>query len=130
MQETQLLSAVRDTAQLPDQEQARDAVRATLTVLGQRLAGGEPHDLASQLPKGIADALPERGAGERFGVDDFYQRVADNEAGERTPEEGRRHARAVMAALKAGLAGREFDHVVEQLSPDYADLVGTGPVQH
>jgi len=130
MQETQMLSAVRDTAQLPDQEHARDAVRATLSVLGQRLSGGEPHDLASQLPKGIADALPEKGAGERFGVDDFYQRVADAEAGDATPEDARRHARAVMAALKAGLAGREFDHIAEQLSPDFSDLLGTGPVHH
>jgi uncharacterized protein (DUF2267 family) len=130
MQESQLLSAVRDTGQLSDQDQARDAVRATLGVLGRRLSGGEPHDLASQLPKGIADALPEQGAGERFGVDDFYQRVAEAESGEATPEEARRHSRAVMAALKAGLTGREFDHIAEQLSPDYADLLGTGPAQH
>jgi hypothetical protein len=35
-----------------------------------------------------------------------------------------------MAALKAGLQGREFDQIAEQLSPDYADLLGTGSAQH
>jgi uncharacterized protein (DUF2267 family) len=130
MQENQLLSAVRDTARLHDQDQARDAVRATLGVLGQRLAGGEPHDLAAQLPQGVADALPEQGAGERFGVDDFYRRVATAEQGEPSVDQARQHARAVMAALKAGLQGREFDQIAEQLSPDYADLLGTGIAQH
>lgn len=130
MQETQILSAVQDTAKIPDQEQARQAVTATLQVLGQRLSGGEPNDLASQLPASLAEALPAEGAGERFGVDAFYQRVAEAEPWDASPEEARRHARAVMATLKVALTGRELDHVAEQLPPDYADLLGTGPAQH
>lgn len=130
MQTAEMLSAVRDTAGLADQEQARDAVRATLTVLGQRLSGGETHDLASQLPDELASALPEQGAGERFGVEDFYRRVAEVETLGASEQDGRRHARAVMAALKAGLTGGEFDQIATQLSPDYDDLLSTGPVQH
>jgi uncharacterized protein (DUF2267 family) len=44
--------------------------------------------------------------------------------------QARQHARATMAAVKAGLTGHEFDHVATQLPPDYADLLGTEPVQH
>jgi uncharacterized protein (DUF2267 family) len=130
MQETQMLSAVQATARIPDQAQTREAVQATLQVLGQRLQGGETKDLAAQLPPTLAGALPGEGRGERFGVDDFYRRVADAEPGECSPEEGRRHARAVIAALKSSITGGEFDEIAAQLSPDYADLLGTGPVQH
>ena len=130
MQESELLSAVQDTAGVADQEHVRDAVAATLRVLGQRLAGGEPQDLAAQLPGSLGDALPTEGAGERFDVDEFYRRVAEAEGRDCSPEEGRRHARAVMAALKNGLPPSVFDHVAGQLPDEYADLLGTGPVQH
>jgi uncharacterized protein (DUF2267 family) len=130
MQESQILSAVQDTARIPDQEQARQAAVATLQVLGQRLVGGETHDLASQLSGSLAEALPAEGAGERFTVDDFYKRVADAEPGDCSPEEGRRHARAVMSALRNSLTGHEFDHIAAQLPSDYDDLLGTGPALH
>lgn len=130
MNEAQLLSAIQDTAEIPDQQRVRQATRTTLQVLGQRLAGGETKDLAAQLPPALAEALPAEGAGERFGVDDFYRRVADAEPWESTPQEARRHARAVMAALKQSLTGREFDQISDQLPSDYDDLLGTGPVQH
>lgn len=130
MQQTEMLSAVQDTARIPDQEHARDAVQATLQVLGRRLAGGETQDLAAQLPPDLAQALPEQGAGERFGVDDFYRQVAEAEQRGCTPEEGRQHARAVMAAIKAGVTDGELEGIAAQLPPDYADLLGTGPVLH
>ena len=130
MQETQILSAVQDTAKIPDHEHAREAVRATLHVLGQRLAGGETKDLAAQLPPSLAQALPPEGAGERFGVTDFYERVADAEPGECSVEEGRRHARAVMAAVRTSITDQEFEQIAAQLPSDYDDLLGTGPVLH
>ena len=42
----------------------------------------------------------------------------------------RQHARVVLAALKVGLTGHEFDHMASQLPEEYADLPGTEPVQH
>jgi uncharacterized protein (DUF2267 family) len=130
MDQGQLVSAVQDTARIPTHDAAEQAVHATLRALGERLSGGETKDLASQLPPAFAGDLPSSGSGERFGVDEFYQRVARYEPGECSAEEGRRHARAVAAALKSGLTGREFDQIAGQLPSDYADLLGTGPVQH
>ena len=130
MDQAQLVSAVQDTARIPTHDAAEQAVHATLRVLGERLAGGETKDLASQLPPAFAQDLSAEGAGERFDVEEFYQRVAQYESPERSPDEGRRHARAVVAALKNSVTGREFDHVASQLPDDYDDLLGTGPVQH
>lgn len=130
MQENQILSAVQDTARIPDRDQARRAAVATLQVLGRRLTGGETKDLASQLPGALGEALPEQGAGERFGVDEFYRMVAEAEADDCTPEDARRHARAVMSALRNSLTGREFDHIATQLSGEFDDLLATGPALH
>jgi uncharacterized protein (DUF2267 family) len=130
VQAAEIVSAVQDTARIPTHDAAEQAVHATLRAFGERLAAGETKDLASQLPPEFATDLPSQGAGERFSVDEFYQRVASYESGECTPEEARRHARAVAAALKASLTGREFDQISGQLPAEYDDLLGTGPVQH
>ena len=61
MKHDEIVAAVRETAGLEDSEHAAAATRATLAVLGQRLAGGEPHNLASQLPPDVAAALPISG---------------------------------------------------------------------
>ena len=130
MDQSQIVSAVQDTARIPTHDEAEMAVHATLRALGERLGGGETKDIASQLPPAFADDLPAEGAGERFGVDEFYQRVAAYESSDCSPQDGRRHARAVAAALKTSLTGHEFDQIVAQLPREYDDLLGTGPVQH
>jgi uncharacterized protein (DUF2267 family) len=125
--EAQIVSAVQDTARIATHDEAKDAVRATLRVLGERLVGGETKDLASQLPPALAEALPAEGAGESFGVDEFYARVARYEQGDASPQDARRHARAVAAALRNSLTGGEFDDIAAQLPAEYDDLLGTGP---
>lgn len=128
MQEHEIVAAVRGNAGLADAGHAEAATRATLAVLGQRLAGREPQDLAAQLPAGIAEALPETGQGATFGVEEFYRRVADEEGHDCTQDGAREHARAVVAALKAGVTKGEFDDLASQLPDDYReDLLSTAP---
>ncbi len=130
MKEHEIISAVEQSAELDTPEHAERAVLATLGVLGSRLAGGETSDLAAQLPPGLAEVLPASGPGERFGLDEFYQRVAATEGRGCTVEQARQHARAVLAAVKAGVTPNEFEHLIDQLPDEYADLLGTEPVQH
>jgi uncharacterized protein (DUF2267 family) len=130
MKQDELVSAIRATGGFDSARQAESAVRATLTVLGERISGGETKDLAAQLPAAFAEALPPTGAGQRFGVDEFYHRVAELEGDTCTAPKARRHSRAVMAALKAGISPSEFEDVAAQLPPDYADLLGRENVIH
>ncbi len=132
MQEQEFVSAVRKSLDLPDNESAGAAVRATLAVLGRRLSGGEGKDLASQLPGTLAEQIPDDAPGERFDVTSFYQRVAEAERAEGrqvTDAQARQHARAVAKGLETALSDGEWNHVTSQLPADYADLLGTGPVQ-
>ncbi|HKC29030.1 MAG TPA: DUF2267 domain-containing protein [Jatrophihabitans sp.] len=129
MKEHEIIAAVRRTAGLSDPESAKRAVKATLSVLGRRLAGGEPKDLASQLPPAIAEALPREGPGERFGIEEFYRRVAEAEG---VPiETAREHAQAVAAVLKDAVTEGELDDVLAQLPAEYEELFGvSGRVRH
>ena len=130
MQEHEFVSAVQQSTDLPDAESAQRAVRATLTVLGQRLSGGEAKDLRSQLPGGLKQCLPDDGPGEQFGVSSFYERVAAQEGEGVTTSQARQHARATAKALEVALSGGEWQNFTSQLSADFQDLLGTDPVEH
>lgn len=128
MKTHEFVSAVQDSARIPDHHHAEQAVRATLNVLGQRLST-EAEDLAAQLPPELAEALPTDGSVDRFGPQEFYTRVADQEGRGCSPEQARQHARAVTAALREAV-GPEYAHVLDQLPGDYADLMHTENAQH
>jgi uncharacterized protein (DUF2267 family) len=129
MQEHEFVSAVKESLGLPDNQSAERAVRATLTVLGQRLQGGEAKDLASQLPGGLKDVLPTEGGGERFDVDTFYQRIAEQEGDGVTVAQARQHARAIAKGLETALSDGEWQNFTSQLPQDFQDFLGTEPVE-
>lgn len=127
MKEHEIVSAVQRSTGVPDGQAAKRVVQATLRTLGSRLQAGESRDLASQLPPALATVLPDQGSGERFGVEEFYQRVADSEGCDRAT--ARQHARAVAAVLKNAITAGELNDVLSQLPADYEDLFATsGPV--
>lgn len=129
MQEHEFVAAVKESLGLPDNQAAERAIRATLTVLGQRLEGGEAKDLASQLPAGLADSLPNEGAGERFDVNTFYERVAEQEGNGVTVAQARQHARSIAKGLETALTDGEWQNFTSQLPKDYQDFLGTEPVE-
>lgn len=129
MQEHEFVAAVKESLDLPDNRSAERAVRATLGVLGQRLEGGEAKDLAAQLPGSLKEMLPSDGPGERFDVDTFYERVAAQEGDGVTVAQARQHARAIAKGLETALSDGEWNDFTSQLPKDYADFLGTEPVQ-
>jgi uncharacterized protein (DUF2267 family) len=71
MKHDEFIGRVQHYARLASRGDAERATRATLETLGERLAGGEPKDLASQLPPEIgAHLLRCAGTGERFSLDE------------------------------------------------------------
>ena len=118
----EFLTEVRNLAELGDNEEAEKAARATLETLRERLAGNEPSNLAAQLPPEIASYVEVTGGQDRFGVDEFYSRVAQREGV--SQDEAARHARAVATALQTAVTGGELDDVRSQLGNDYKVLFG------
>jgi uncharacterized protein (DUF2267 family) len=124
----QMVAAVRETARIDTREHAERAIRATVAVLGQRLAG-EAADLAAQLPADLAGDMPTDTKAERFDLDEFYRRVAEKEGLGCSEAQARQHARATMTVIRETV-GAEWQHVLDQLPKDYADLVSTENVVH
>jgi uncharacterized protein (DUF2267 family) len=75
----EFIKQVQERGEFDTREHAERATRATLAVLGERLAGGEPSDLAAQLPDGLAELARYDGPTESFDTAEFYRRMADRE---------------------------------------------------
>jgi uncharacterized protein (DUF2267 family) len=126
MQYGEFMQDVRERTGV-DEDRAEKAVRATLNTLAQRLAGGEPHDLASQLPEELKETVEltaDEGAGHRWDADEFVAKVAAREGC--SPEQAREHVRAIFAALRDAVTPGEFDDITSQLDRSYRELLPDG----
>jgi uncharacterized protein (DUF2267 family) len=92
-----------------------------LQELCDRLTGDEAHDLLAQLPARLKTRMIVSPAAQRISADEFVERVAAEL--ELTPDEAKRRVRAVFATLRRAVSLGEFDDVLAQLDPEYADLL-------
>ncbi len=122
----EFVGQVRHRALLSSRPEAERAIQATLETLAERLAGGEPNHLAAQLPRRIAQYLqhPWSGMGERFSLDEFFERVSEREEVEQP--QAAYHARVVIEVLQEAVTKGEIDDVLAQLPGDYRPLFVAG----
>ena len=125
MRYDEMLAKVRDELALPDREHADKALRATVQVLGERLAGQEPANLRDQLPDELATELPTTGEGQSFDADEFIRRVGEREGLGCSQDELRQHTRTALSVVLGSVSG-EQDDVLAQLPQDIRALAGTG----
>jgi uncharacterized protein (DUF2267 family) len=120
----EFIKQVQSRAALDSRDEAMKATRATLEALGQRLFGGEPQDLAAQLPRELADCLRQGPKSEAFDLSEFYQRISRKEGVE--IEKASAHARAVIEVLCEAVTQGEIDDICAQLPGDFAALFKKG----
>lgn len=120
----QFIKQVQNRASLDSKDAAMKATRATLEVLGQRLFGGEPKDLAAQLPRELASCLRQGPKNEAFDLSEFYERIGRKEGVE--IGEASAHARAVIDVLCHAVTQGEIDDICSQLPEDFAALFKKG----
>ncbi len=125
MKYDEFIGQVQGRARLGTTQDAVKATRATLEVLSQRLAGGEADDLAAQLPEEIGRYMQGSGPiGQRFGLDEFFQRVSHKE-GVDLPQ-ATHHARAVISVLVEAATPGEIEDVRAQLPDEFDPLFEAG----
>lgn len=126
MKHDEFIGQVQHRARLNSRGAAEHATRATLETLAERLAGGEADDLAAQLPPELGEYLRGEGAalGERFSLDEFFQRVSLRERVD-LPD-AVFHARAVIEVLSLAVSKGEMDDVRAQLPAEFARLFEAG----
>jgi uncharacterized protein (DUF2267 family) len=119
----EIVNKVNNDLGLDDRGHADSIVVGTLELIGQRLAGHEPTNLAAQLPGELQEPLTRHaGAAETFDVDEFLRRLADREGHGVDPEQARSHAQCVFATLGSFVSEGELDDVRSQLPAGFAPL--------
>lgn len=121
MQHDEFIGQVQDRARLDSRGAAEAVTRATLETLADRLAGGLPENLGSQLPPEIGRHLSQ-GRGESFEIDEFWRRVADREPYEVEVPETAFQTRAVLSVVDEAVTGDQLDRIRDQLTPDWEQL--------
>jgi uncharacterized protein (DUF2267 family) len=118
----EFIGQVRHRARLSSRGKAERATYATLETLAERLAGGEAHDLASQLPHELARYLqsPDAGIGAKLTLDEFFALVSEREGVDL--EDSASHARVVIGVLTEAVSQGEIKDVRVQLPAAFARL--------
>jgi uncharacterized protein (DUF2267 family) len=124
MQHDEFIGEVQARARLPSRGDAERATRAVLETLGERLAGGQPHNLAAQLPEEIGRHLEDRQGVEKLSLDEFFEKVSER-TGANLPD-AIHQARAVIAVVGEAVSQGELDKVRQQLPGEYAPLFESG----
>jgi uncharacterized protein (DUF2267 family) len=118
----EFIGQVQHRAGLGSHAEAERATRATLETLAERLAGGEAHDLAAQLPPELARSLeaPDAGIGAKLTLDEFFELVSEREGVDL--EDSTFHARVVIGVLTEAVSLGEIQDVRVQLPAAFAQL--------
>ena len=124
MRYDEFVGQVQHRARLGTEGDAVRAIHATLETLGERLFGGEAHNLAAQLPVEIGAYLKRAEGGESFDLDEFFDRVSMRE-GVDLPV-AVYHARVVMEVLTEAVSPGVLDKVRDQLPDEYDKLFQAG----
>ncbi len=127
MKYDEFIKEVQNRGHMESREEAKNATKATLETLAERLVGGEPKDLASQLPPEIAEYLRYEGEQDPnpFSLDEFFGRVNEKDPGVDEPR-AVYHARVVIAVLQDAVTQGEIYHIRSQLPEEYNPLFEAG----
>lgn len=126
MQYKEFLGQVQNRAQLSGLDEAEHVTRVVLQTLAERLAGGEPFDLASQLPPEIGRYLEHvmAGAGEPLSLDDFILIISSRLVVD-TPT-AVQLTRAVLSVVRDAVSPGEMRDVRAQLPQEFDLLLSWG----
>jgi uncharacterized protein (DUF2267 family) len=112
---------VAERADVSDRFEAEKTAVVVLQALCDRLTGKEADDLLAQLPAMFKELVIASPSPLPISADEFVTRVAAEL--EIAPGEARMRIRAVFATLREALTRGEYEDVLEQLDPEYADLL-------
>ncbi len=129
MEYNEFVKRVQDQAELAAPDEAGTAIKAVLGTLGEMLSPMERRHLAAQLPKSMKDFVTawmehppkEKGRPHRFGLEEFYQRVAARSE-VRYPTAVKR-SQAVMKVLREAVAPGELADIFRELPQEYEELL-------
>jgi uncharacterized protein (DUF2267 family) len=121
MKYDEIAERVQQRAGIADRAAAEGTVIEVLQELCDRLSGKEARDLLAQLPGELQRAVIVSPFPLPVDHDTFVGNIA-RELGI-SPDEARTRIRAVISTLREAVSWGEFQDVLEELDPQYADFV-------
>jgi uncharacterized protein (DUF2267 family) len=118
-----LVQRTTERAGVSAQDGAR-LTQATLEVLGDRIGGGQAHDLARRLPETSAEWLdePPETPAQDYGVEGFVSRVRDRATGV-LDDDVVPGIQAVMITLREAIGEAELEIALRPLPGEYDELL-------
>lgn len=113
---------VQHRARMDSRASAEAAIRATFSTLSERLAGGLPDSIGSQLPDEVSRHLQSPGTGESFDLQQFWDRIADRERPATETPDAAFHARAVMSVVDEAVSAGTLEKLQDQLPEEWSPL--------
>ena len=131
----ELVEMVQDEGALDTQAEAEEALRATLSSLGECLYRTERRHLASQLPKEAKDFLTEfvvdsevtRQGAACLTIQEFYDNVGAR--ADVTRSRAMERAKAVATVLRRALPEGEWRHIILEMPKAYRELLTEGDTE-
>lgn len=120
MRYDEFIGRIQHRLGMTDTVEAISAMRATLETLGERLSPAERAHLAAQLPFNAAVYLGEQDVAERFGIGEFFERVARREGVNQ--RDATVHARVVMEVVQTAITIGELKDIRAELPEEYERL--------
>jgi uncharacterized protein (DUF2267 family) len=125
MQYDEFVGQVQTRARLSSNGEAVKAIRSTLSTLATRMPRESVNNLTAQLPEEIAYYMaPEAATVERFGLNDFFEKVSDLEGEAIGPAV--HHARAVMSVLLDAVSAGEGEKLKSSFPEEFQPLFESG----
>jgi uncharacterized protein (DUF2267 family) len=112
---------VAERSSIDDRFEAEKTAVVVMQGLCDRLPGKEANDLLAQLPAMLKELVIVSPAPLPISAEELVRQVADEL--DVDPDEARTRIRAVFATLREAVTRGEFEDVLAQLDPDYADLL-------
>jgi uncharacterized protein (DUF2267 family) len=117
----EIIQRVQERAGIADRSDAEGTTIEVLQELCDRLSGKEARDLLAQLPGELQRAVIVSPSPLPIDHDAFIANIG-RELG-LPEEEARKRIRAVVSTLREAVSWGEFQDVLEELDPQYADFV-------
>jgi len=115
------LKAVEERTGIVDRGEAERTAVMVLETLCDRLTGDEAHDLLAQLPAELKKSVTVTRAPMSITRDQFVERIAS--VVQVPSEEALDRIRGIFGTLREAVTRGEFEDVLSQLDPEYADLL-------
>jgi uncharacterized protein (DUF2267 family) len=117
----EIIQRVQERAGIADRFDAEGTTIEVLQELCDRLSGNEARDLLAQLPGELQRAVIVSPAPLPVDHDAFIANIA-RELGI-SEDDARKRIRAVVGTLREAVSWGEFQDVLEELDPQYADFI-------